>query len=342
MTGAFKQLKRFAWIVVGAWLGATPAIAQTPPDDDRPADGPRREGLRGEGPRPPGATRPADGLEPLKLPPIVERLMGGNPFKPMPEDFAPLREGELDELLTFARVQLDAGVAPADRAFGELDDMHRRDPQRFRAEMGPRIAARLRHMKRLSEQAPEHFSDVIEHIRNGKIVQRLSREWSRTARPMIRQKLRDEVRAKLFRNIGLQGSVLERMLKNAADRRDVLIDDEIQRLIDGPPPPPGGVGDSPPPPPPPQEPAELREMLRKLRSSTDAAEIERVRSEVRARISRHMDRALNMLRERREEMLERASADADRQTEEALRRAESNRSDDRPGGERPHAGPRRP
>lgn len=336
MTGVLTQLTRIATIGVAVLLGSATGFAQTPPDGARPADGPRREGPRGEGARQPGATRPADGLEPLRLPPIVERLMGGNPFKPQPEDFAPLREGELDELIQFAREKLDAGAAPADRLFGELEDLRNRDPQRFRAELGPRIATRLRHMKRLAEQAPELFNDVVEHIRNGKIVQRLAREWTRSPRPMIRQKIRDEVRGKLFRNIGLQGNVLERMLKNAADRRDRLIDDEIQRLIDGP--PPGGPQNPPPDSQPPPEPADMRAMIAKLRSSTDPAETQRLRGELRGRISRHMDRALNMLRERREQLLERADEDADRQTDDVLNRAEN----ERPNGDRPHAGPRRP
>lgn len=314
------SFRRFSLLTLLAVGSCSLALAQSP------QEAPRRGG-------PPGASRPADGGDSMRLPPLVERLLGGNPFRPQSRDMGPLREGEADELLNFARQRIDNAAPSAERIFGWLEEARNRNPQRFESEM-QKAAPRLRHLKRLSETSKPLFDAISEHVRNDRQLTRLGREWSRTGpRPLIQQTLRGEIAALVRRNLEIKIDVLGRMIEQATERRDQLITDESARLqsaeasmADGPQ-RDGGRGERRD-----ALPAELRDAVTKIRESTDPAERERLIGELKTRVAAHIDRAVGFLRERQADLQARLDEETERQTTDVIARAERERAKRPDGG----------
>lgn len=298
-------------LLISLCIAVLPATAQEPPDGRRPEPppgAPRPEG-------PPGASRPVDRLN---MPFAVERAIGGNPFRPRPDDLRELAPGEREELLAFVKEHLPQ----------LYEQIERMDPQRVERELqGPRVA-RLRHLKRVFEQTPRIGEFLMHHADLMHRIERIAAEHARPPKGEIsRQRLVEELRRLVREKAGVEASVLREKIADIDQRRETLIDDLFRSLGDP-------TADAAPRLAP--EDQELRRTWRAWNDAPDGEEKASLRDQLRERCAARIDRARNFLEERAAERADLTDDRVQREVREFIGRAARILRDDRPNP------PRRP
>jgi len=312
-------LPTFFGLAAGLVFGTPPTFAQTSapaeivdandtpttePGDLDKDDPPRGPGARWRG----QVARPFGGLGLLAL----SRQM----FRPLPEDFDPLRPGEGDELMAFAKEHFPS-------LHDALAQLQERNPDRFRQRLED-SAPRLRHIKRLYERSPKMGGLIRRHVENMMRVQRDvrtlraaaegSREYA-DARQSIHDRLTDNVR--------LEIAAMENLIESGQRERDTRTEQRADALL---------KSDAPT--------AHLPTKLRNLVSAYHAAD-DGARTDARARLVKALqqivDDELASVRKRVDDL----RTNIDREVDQRLERLLTDRPRDPNHPPRPADAPRR-
>jgi hypothetical protein len=247
------------------------------------------------GPRPPRGPHPARVRGERGGPPPFRAVLG-NPLRPLPEDLGPLRPGEEEELLEFARTHLR-------RQFQMLRRLRTRNPARFQ-ERFERVLPRLRQLRRLFDENPTLARYIVRHVENLEAIKARLRHWR--ARPEEREGVRGQVRARVAENLRLERLILEERLSELQDRRDRLVDRELDRLL-------YPKTDLAP------EPERLRALVERYDSAVGDDEREQILDDIREMIGERLDHEVKRLQHRLREMRENRTAEVDQRVDDLFR-----------------------
>ncbi|RMF78776.1 MAG: hypothetical protein D6744_09735, partial [Planctomycetota bacterium] len=245
----------------------------------------------------------------------LDRVLGAPTLHPQREDFGPLRPGEQDELLDFARDRTP-------RLYGMLTELRRRDPARFRENFSRRILPRLRQIRRLCEGAPDICDRLIEHIENQQSILRATMALrSRRISDNERRQVLARVRGWEAANLRIEDAVMNDWIESLKSRRDDLLERFIELAQD----PDANLAG---------EPAPVRKLVERLRTAQNDEQRAAVLAEAREAIGRRIDERISNLEKR----LAERRKNRDRELEQRMRRYAHppGRDFERP----PHAGPR--
>jgi hypothetical protein len=239
----------------------------------------------------------------------MERFVKGL-FRVGPEDQGPLRAGEADELLEFARDHLP-------RVHAALDALRRRNPERFAKKLGEH-APRLRHLRRVYQLSPrlgaiiQGYAENLVDIDRGAGALRSAADDSAD-----RQQQLERLRALVAENVHLECEGLEVLASQLEQRRKERTSNRLALL----------TGDE-------LDPAELPPRVRMLVKAYRAAETEQdravLREKLRAAAARHAELEVAALREKAEQMRRRAEVETDTRIERLLQPAPPGPERDRP------------
>jgi hypothetical protein len=268
--------------MIGAlWCGADSAFAQ------RERDGQERR-RAGPPPEPPGAGLAAD-------------LGQANPFRPLPEDRGPLREGEEAELIEFTRQEMP-------QAYRLLERVRERSPQAYRRHL-ERLVPRVRHLRRIFEQDAELGRIIIRHSRNLWALQHGMHGPERDRQPPERGHLpRHRMRELIAENLRLEIQALERWMSILEQRRDQEVERELKRLTQA-----GAMELS-------AEPPEIRETLAAWQAASDPEQRREQRARVRELVAEQVDAEIARLGERVAELQSDPAGEVDRRLNDLLER----------------------
>ncbi len=278
---------------------------------------PRQEGRgRAESPgvreQPIASDDEQDGLGPAGEPPASQaaepgRLRGRWPkgphlaqrlFRQLPEDQGPLRPGEEDELLAFARQHMP-------RFYRVMEAAREHNPERFRRQLTEH-APRLRHLRRVFEFSPRIGEIIRTHAENQFKAQRQVRvlQLSAPDTPGYQQGLAS-LRGLVAENVRLESDALEAMAGVLEERRGVRIDERVAHLTSN----DSDLKD---------EPEGLRRLVESYQAATADDEREQLRQQIRDAVGRQLDAEVSALRKRAAEMRAGAAEDVDRRMERIL------------------------
>ncbi len=210
-----RILTRRPWLPLLVLLLGTPATqAQRP---DRPATSQRsddqrdafRERMRQR--REAREASPRSRRERTRAP--LERVLGGSPFQPQPEDFAPLQPGEERQLRRFMHDHMPAEMQK------RISFLLRRSPEAFEN----RVVPRLRQLRRVFDTDPQLGELLARHMANGQRINLLGVQWQRN--PKDRERLRETLRTLVAENYRIESEVL-------AERLATMRRDRGQRIAD--------------------------------------------------------------------------------------------------------------
>lgn len=287
-----------ALLVLLVGLMGERADAQQRQPDNAPS---RRQRDRANRPEPPPDRPPRDfdrGPGPFPL---------GLPLPPSPEDEGPLRPGEVEELLEFARQK--------------MPDMHQimkrmrdRNPVEFDARFAPR-APRLRFLKRIFDRHPRLGELIAEHARNQKeIIEARNRVRRRGNAPLDRPAVQ-YIRGRVANSVRAEGEIFREMAQMIADNREAEIDRWVERMLA-----PDFDALAQPP--------RFRELLDEIHAADDEAR-PALEAALRDRVTERIDEVIGGLRRR----AERLSADERQEVDHRVKRILEG------GPVGPHAGP---
>lgn len=219
-------------------------------------------------------------------------------IRPAPEDEGPLEAGEQEELLAFAEQRVPA-------VYEALRRMQEDAPQRFSERM-QRVAPRLRQLKRIFERNPALGRRIVRYAENQQrmhTARRIVEQGERS--PAMRRRLAAELRPLMAENLRIEMAVLNDRIDDLSTRRDEAIEAELRRLT--------GEGHDWA-----NEPAEVRQLLRRFRAADDDAEREAILAELRRVGAERVDGEIAHLRERLEAMRTNAPVEVDRRMRRIL------------------------
>lgn len=207
----------------------------------------------------------------------IERL-AGRVFLPSPEDRGPLRAGEADALLEFARER-------APRIYRAMVGLRERSPDRFRFRL-EQAAPRLRHLKRVYELSPRLGELLERHARTMFDLEQLRRELGELRavdRPAferevvrLRPLLAEMMTIELDALDALAGQLEVRFERNVEERVHALLSDEVF------------LEDKPP---------AIRALVAEIRAA-EGTDAEVLRAQLHAAVSHHLRGEVEMLRRR--------------------------------------------
>jgi len=286
--------RRWTLSLVAAALAAAAAAAQ------EPARGPHR--LR-------SASRPAEARDTQPASEATTNATpaepGGRPWgsrlgqrllRPSPEDQGPLRPGEEDELLAFAREHMP-------RFYQLMDGARQRAPERFRERLAEH-APRLRHLKRVFEYSPRVGRSIQAHAENLLKIHRAAR-MLRTAAPESPERARalQSIRSLVAENVRLEADALEALADGLEARRDARVEERVAYLT-------GDQADLS------AEPEKLRLLVAAVQSAPPGSERDAAREKLRGAVAAQLDEELATLRQRATDM----QTSADQEVDERMQR----------------------
>lgn len=245
------------------------------PDQDRPE--------RGHGDRPPRDL--GRGLGPFPL---------GLPLPPSPEDEGPLRPGEVEELLEFARQKMPD-------MYRVMKRMRDRNPAEFDQRFEPR-APRVRFLKRIFERNPRLGNLIARHALNQKdIIEARNRLVRRPKAPPDRPAVQ-YIRAHVANSVRGEVEIFRELAQMLADNREGEIDRWVERML---------APDFDPL----AQPPRFRDLLDDIRAANDDAR-PALEARLREQVAQRIDEVIHGLRRRADRM----SANEREEVDERLRR----------------------
>lgn len=303
--------RRWTLSLAAAALAAAAAAAQ------EPARGPHR--LR-------SASRPAEGRDTRPASEATTNATpvepGGRPWgsrlgqrllRPSPEDQGPLRPGEEDELLAFAREHMP-------RFYQLMDGVRQRSPERFRERLAEQ-APRLRHLKRVFEYSPRVGRSIQAHAENLFKIHREARAW-RAAAPESpeRERALQAIRPLVAENVRLEADALDGLADALAARRDTRIEERVAYLT-------GDQADLS------AGPEKLRLLVAAFQSAAAGSERDAAREQLRGAVAAQLNEELATLRQRATDMRTRADQEVDERMQR-LTNPPASRGDEHAGDKR--------
>ncbi len=289
------------------WCGADSAWAQR----GRDAQHRRRAGPP---PEPPGAGLAAD-------------FGQANPFRPLPEDRGPLREGEEAELIEFTRQEMP-------HAYRLLERVRERSPQAYRRHLD-RLIPRVRHLRRIFAQDPELGRIIIRHSRNLWALQRGTRGSKRRSQERPRSEdWRRRMRELVAENLRLEIQAIERWISILERRRDQDVERELKRVTHA-----DAMELS-------AEPPEIREAVAAWQAASDPEQRRELRARLKDMVAEQVDAEIARLGERVAGLGSDPAGEVDRRLKDLLERYDRRASRHEGRGQRKHeedeGGKRRP
>ena len=279
---------------------ARDASAHRPPGRDARPHAPRKppEGREEQGPRRPPRRRPRG------------RALRDNPFRPAPQDQGPLRKGEADQLLRFARQRMP-------HVYDALRRLREQNPRRFDRRLAE-LAPRLRQLRRLFEEDPSLAELLVEHITHVERLNRIRMFIARNRnRPEVLRRAAGEVRRVMADLRRIETDVLQRRIQQLTKDRETLVEEDYARLTD----PASDLLDEPP---------EIRRIVGRLRRAASDRERAAIEQQLRSVCRRRIDERIRMLRERVQRMRRNAAAEIDRRVRQFIENARRDRDRDVP------------
>jgi hypothetical protein len=205
----------------------------------------------------------------------------GLPLPPSPEDEGPLKPGELDALMEFARVSLP-------EMHGLMQRMRDRNPAEFERRFGER-APRLRFLKRVFEQNPRLGELILQHTRKQKDIMRARQAVRRSPEDgRLRREAMLYMRDRVAESIQAEAQIFDELANMLAANRAGEVDKWLGVLL---------AADFDPI----AQPPRVREMLDAYQ--TAAAESQpAIEQELRAHVERRLDDRIEGLRRRAERL----------------------------------------
>lgn len=323
-----------------AWITPFAAVAQTPdsperqPPPDRPEPPPRPELPPQPNPPPPGPEQFAPpGEEP---PPDVDEVGRAGPgpatrgagpgrprraeelaallFRPRPQDLGPLRPGEEEVLMNFARERTP-------RIYRALEWFRDRRPPAFHQRLSG-MAPRLRQLRRVYEHNPALGDALRAHMESMFEIKRRTQVLGENEPgSALRERTIEELRDLVADSVAREHEALLLLADELDRRREERVTAWVDYLT------------STIEPDFPRLPETIRDLVRQYRAASGEAERATVRDEMRARVEKFLATETAALRERAERRRAGAAEEVDRRLEELIADAE------RPG---PPMGPRGP
>lgn len=243
-------------------------------------------------------------------------------FSLRPEDRGPLRPGEGEELLEFAREH-------APRIHAALEQLREQGPEDFARKLSE-YAPRLRHLKRIFEYSPRLGRLIRAHADGMFRMQRLRRALEH-APPgsALRGQLEQELRARLAESVALELEVLEVLAGELEERRDQRVAERVAALLA----PDADLT---------AEPEAVRGLVAACHAAADGAERDAQRTRLMQAATRQVDAELDALRERIRQMRGAAAEEVDRRLERMLSGGPPSRPGRGPPPPEGRPGPRRP
>ncbi|MFO0839838.1 MAG: hypothetical protein U1D55_15105 [Phycisphaerae bacterium] len=269
------------------------AIAQDRPASSRERPDPP-EGFRDRGHPRHGDAPPRPRGEPGAMPDARRRLMnwadlaGAGLLRPAPDEWGPIRPGEEQRLMEFARRNMPG-------AYSLLTQAQQRNPQMFERRL-QMIAPRLRHFERISGQYPDFARALVGGVESDQALAQAVGDFRRApqnspqrqpAETLLRQRIAARLDAQ--EQIGRQG--LE-ILSQEREQRAAAIADQLLANPDRLPP----------------DADEIRERIERIRSATDDAEREALESAFRTAVSQRYAQQLERMQEHVQHLAERRAA----------------------------------
>ncbi len=298
-------------IMLAGWSDASAASAQPPPAP--PAE-------RHPPPPPPPPPPEDDELSPPddrerhpEPPPDVDELgrnarspeskAAGRPrraeelaallFRPRPQDLGPLKPGEEESLLAFARERTP-------RICRALEWFRDRRPMVFRQRLSG-MAPRLRQLKRIYERSPALGDALREHMEAMFELKRQMRVLGENEPgSALRDRAIEEMRELIATSIAQEHQALRLLADELDQRRDERADAWVDYLTTT------GDADFP------RLPEPVRELVRKYRAAASDAERGAIRDQMRERVDRFVAIETDALRERADRRKAEAAEEVDR------------------------------
>lgn len=155
---------------------------------------------------------------------LQERMAQESPLRPSPQDAAPLKPGEDQDLLGFARAKLPD-------VFTALNEIRARDPKAYRNRL-QEMLPRLRMLRRTFVENPQRAGWIVQHIQNMERLQRARRLWRQNENnPNGRQRIRMEAQRMLTENMRIEARVLDDRVSELKRERTNLAAEERERLL---------------------------------------------------------------------------------------------------------------
>lgn len=289
----FKFVARFASVAVALIVlgAALPALAQ---EGDRPArpDRGQRPDATPRRPQPPGPPGSGPAAGPGDL------LPAGPMWRPGPDDFGPLRPGEREQLMDFARREMPG-------LFRLLRRFEQQDPNAFEVRF-QRGAPRLRFLRRMFERDVQLARDTIRHSEKFQELRRAGEAFRDNAGNAARQRrARVEAQRSAADLVQLKIKVLEARAAWWSRHRDFDLDKAI-RLMTA----PGAPLAAHPP--------DLRRKIEAVRKAPDDSARETARADLRSALLERVDDQIAAFREQAAALRADAAREADRLAQESL------------------------
>lgn len=311
-----RHLRRwFAVLTIGLCVPLAAAWQPGPPRDGR-GDGfgpPGREHQRGPRDERPGRPERRGPDHPMALAVPI-----GQMFPPQEADRAPLREGEAEELLDFAREVMPDLTRMLER-------VKRRSPELFHKRL-EEAAPRLRHLQRIFAADEQLGRRLVQHALNQRVIQEGTRLWRRAdLSPERRTNLREELRHRVAENLETEVAVLRRYIGFLEENFDEQIDTRMRWLLAE-----GADFDLA------RVPPELREMIGRVREAPDEELRAAARRELRTHLADFGRNRIRALRQRLDFMADSPEREVDQRLERLLERPRGpGRGPHPPGAEPP-------
>lgn len=143
-------------------------------------------------------------------------------FRPAPEDYGPLREGEKEELLRFARRHVPS-------VYNLLSDIRDKNPRAFSRHLQEAVP-RLRALRRVFKLNARLGQMIVQHAENDMAIRLGGRVWP-NATPEQREIIERKWRKRLASNAQLEARAAEQRLAQMEKDRDDLIAADMAALL---------------------------------------------------------------------------------------------------------------
>ncbi|TWT45907.1 hypothetical protein RAS1_23430 [Phycisphaerae bacterium RAS1] len=252
-------------------------------------------------------------------------------FEPSPEDRAPLKPGEEDQLLAFAEKRFPI----MHRLLGEA---RQRNPRAFARRFENEFAPRLRHLQRIYAENEELGELMRRHAENMFLMQRAGRMLAnKQTPPAMRGRLTQEVRQHLQRMVELEPRMLETRARQYADDRSGWTDRRLERVL---------AGSAPSE----EQTPEMSNVIHAYQVDNDTVRREVMRAKLHDLVAAQLDLDIRLMRQRAAQLRQRGDDEIEQRWQRFQQRIGAARGDSdarpkRPGNQpadKPNGNSRRP
>ena len=206
-------------------------------------------------------------------------------------DQGPLREGEAEELLEFAHEHMP-------RMYFLMNTLREENPERFREKLEEH-APRLRQLRRMYEYSPEIGELVRKHAETRLTIRQRASRIARVQVDALQERGWERLRGTVAQAVALEIKILDARAQMLMTQRDALIEEARERLLADEDVPPG-------------VPERLRELLADYATAETDEDRDAAETRLTKAIAQRIDREVEVLRGRAEELRADAAAEVDR------------------------------